>query len=246
MKIEKLLKQLKREFIKVNLIQASLDSLLFFLSTNLLLFIFSIRLTETFANPPLLAVLTLVFGAGDLAYRAYNYRLEIYEEENPQLREVLRTARDNIDQQNVVSQALFDEVVSRARSVSSESIIPSKRIIQKILLVGGLSFLTVVSGMTDFQITSRDDAVSSLDFLDRFSGGDDNFTLRNSSSIFRDVEQIDYSADINFSIEGEAKAGTSRIPYGSTEEAVFKAAPRGLQEDLALAKRYSLAIKDFS
>ncbi|MFB6207944.1 MAG: hypothetical protein ABEJ69_01195, partial [Candidatus Nanohaloarchaea archaeon] len=227
--------------------QASLDSLLFFLSTNLFLFIFSIKLTETFSNPQLLFVATLFFAAGDLAYRTYNYRLEIYEEENPQLREVLRTARDNIDQQNVVSQALFDEVVSRARSVSSESIIPSKKIIQKILLVGGLSFLTVVSGMVDFQLTSRGDAVSSLDFLDRFTGGgEDNFTLKNSSGVFQDAENIDYSADINFSIEGDADSGNTGTPYGSSEDAVFEAAPRGLHEDLALAKKYSLEIKQFN
>lgn len=244
MRIEKLLEQLKREFIKVNLIQASLDSLLFFLTANIVLFGLSIRVFETVSNIQALAGATFVFLLGDLAYRTYNYRLEIYEEKNPQLQEVLRTARDNIDQQNVVSQALFDEVVDRARSVSSESIIPSKRIIQKILAVGFLSFLTVLSGMADFRLNGQGGAV--LDTIQQFTQDqDDNFTLYNSSEIFGEPREIS-GGDINFTIEGGSNSSQEGVnPYASSEDVVMESAPEGLQDDLLLAKRYSLAIKEF-
>ena len=46
MRVEKLFKRLKREFLKVNFLQACLDSLLFFLSANLVLFLFSLRFSE--------------------------------------------------------------------------------------------------------------------------------------------------------------------------------------------------------
>lgn len=246
MRIEKLLEQLKREFIKVNLIQASLDSLLFFLASNLVLFSLSIRVFEAVSNIQMLVGATFIFLVADLGYRTYNYRLEIYEEKNPQLQEVLRTARDNIDQQNVVSQALFDEVVDRARSVSSESIIPSKEIIQKILAVGILSFLTVLSGMADFRIDGQGgDAV--LDTLQQFTQDqEDNFTLYNSSEIFGEPRKIS-GGEIDFKIEGGSnQSQEGATPYASEEDVVMESAPSGLEEDLQLAKQYSLAIKNFS
>ncbi|MFB6147760.1 MAG: hypothetical protein ABEJ66_02640, partial [Candidatus Nanohaloarchaea archaeon] len=122
MRVEKLLKRLKREFVKVNFMQATLDSLLFFLSLNLVLFLFSVRIISTFTNAEVLGFLSLLFLVVDMFYRTEHYRLEIYEQKNPQLEEVLRTARDNLDRQNIVSQALFDDLLDRARKVTSESI----------------------------------------------------------------------------------------------------------------------------
>lgn len=246
MKIEKLLKRLRREFIKVNVLQASLDSLIFFLAGNLFLFLSSTRLLESVSNTEVLGFLTLVFLSGDLAYRYRNYRLEIYEEENPELQEVLRTARDNIDRENVVSQALFDEVVSRARSVTSDSIVPSKRIIQKILVVGGLSFLTVISGITGLQLGNGNGSISELGFL-QDSTQKDNFTVRNASLILEDPENIDYKSSINFSIEGNGNADRQGITTAGREEQFrYESSPETLGEDLGLAKRYSLEIKKIS
>ena len=152
MRVEKLFKRLKREFLKVNFLQACLDSLLFFLTTNLVLFLFSVRFTSAGRNFQYLLPITAIIFIADFYYRSRNYNIEIYEEKNPELRERLRTARDNIGSNNIVSQALFDEILDLSRSVSSESIIPSKKIIQKMIAIGIISFLTVMSGIFNFQV----------------------------------------------------------------------------------------------
>lgn len=246
MRIEKLLKQLKKEFIKVNFIQACLDSLLFFLSGNLLLFFFSLRIFRTVSNVQLLAGLSLVVLIADLYLRSQKYRLEIYEEKNPELREVLRTARDNIGTQNIASQALFDEVMDRARSVTSESIIPNRNIIEKILAVGVLSFLTVISGVADIQLQGDETQVFD-GILDNGNGqveNEGNFTLTNSSRISLD-EDANYSAEIEFNLVGDGNSKEPEIrPYSSEENIQFESSTEGLGEDADLAREYSIAIRN--
>lgn len=247
MRVEKLLKRLKREFVKVNFLQSVLDSLLFFLTLNLILFLFSIRITESFSNAQVLGFLSLIFLAGDMVYRTRKYRLEIYEEKNPQLEEVLRTARDNIGRQNIVSQALFDDLLDRARKVTSESIIPNKRIIQKILAVGILSFLTVMSGITSFQLQQTSgELLPGVDQVQRvIEGEEEGFQLKNSSKIYGESSEIDAAdLDIGFNVTGEGERGDQEFnPSGSEEKLRLDVSARSLGEDLQLAKRYSIAIK---
>lgn len=251
MRVQKLLKRLKREFVKVNLLQASLDSLLFFLSLNLLLFLFSIQLTPSFPNHVTLAFFTLLFLIGDWAYRAKHYRLEIYEEKNPELDEVLRTARDNLGNQDIVSQALFDDLLNRAQKVTSESIIPDKKIIQKILAVGILSFLTVMSGITSFQIqeTGGELLPSVEQVQDVFQGKEQKgFELKNSTKIYGSEQDINSSdLDIEFNITGSGEPGEEEEAGGGKQkELALDVTADSLDEDLELAKKYSIAIKTIS
>lgn len=249
MRVEKLLKRLKREFIKVNLLQASLDSLLFFLAANLVLFLFDIGLIPNFSNEAVLAPLTFVFLVGDLIYRAKNYNLEIYEQKNPELEEILRTARDNLDRQNIVSQALFDELLDRARTVTSESIIPSKRIIQKILAVGILSFLTVLSGLTGFQIQEDGgDILPEIDNVEDIVSGEEEeeFELRNDTDIYSEKDEIDPAEmDIDFNITGTGKREKGeKIQGRETGELTLDVSGDAMNQDMDLAREYSLAIKN--
>lgn len=253
MRVEKLLKRLKREFIKVNVIQASLDSIGVFLGLNLITFLFSIELISGLENAQVLLVLSTVFFFGDLVYRVKNYRLEIYEEKNPELQEVLRTARDNLDKSDIASQALFDDLMDRARSVTSDSIIPSKVIIQKILVVGGLSFMTALSGIADIQIQQTPtEIMSGLDELNPNSesgesSGVGEVDFQNSSRILGDPEDIDTGSNISIRIQGEGnKSEAGFEAYNRDEEFVYEAADPRMPENLELAREYSLAIRDLS
>ncbi|WEL19854.1 DUF7502 family protein [Candidatus Nanohalococcus occultus] len=249
MRVEQLLKQLRREFIKVNLLQSLLDGLVFFLVSNIVLFFFNINVFSSVPNSYVLAAATLAFSLSDLYYRTQQYDLELYEEKNPELQEILRTARDNIDKNNIVSQALFDDLLDRARRVTSESIIPAKQIIYKTLAVGILSFLTVMSGLADFQLGNQGtDLLQSPEDLQRFinDGDDDGFELENSSDVFGDESDIDASdMRINFSVEGSGSAENADL--GSEDggaETVTLDSTASFDEELALARRYSLAIKE--
>ncbi len=252
MRVEKLLKRLKREFIKVNIIQASLDSIGLFLGLNLFTFLFSIELVSGIDNYRILLGFSVLFFFGDLIYRVRNYRLEIYEEENPKLKEVLRTARDNLDKSDIASQALFDDLMERARSVTSDSIIPSKIIIQKILVVGTLSFMTALSGIADIQIQQNPtEILSDVDEFIPSDNSDDNTSVddvefNDTSRILGEAEDISFDSDINISIQGEGNQTEARFEtYSGEQQMVFEAADPNRPENLELAREYSLAIRDF-
>jgi len=248
MRIEDLLKKLKREFIKVNLLQGILDSLLFFLSANLVLFVSNVQIFSTVPNIYIVGYLSVLFLIFDLYYRTRQYRLEMYEEKNPELKEILRTARDNIDKQNIVSQALFDDLMERARRVTSESIVPAKEIVYKTLAVGILAFLTVMSGLANFQVDQGTDILDSPEDIGNIVGeeDEDDFELKNSSDIYGDRSDIDASEmEIDFTVTGEGEAENEEFePDQQSSERLLLDGTKSFDEDLELAKRYSLAIKD--
>jgi len=252
MKIEKLLKRLKIEFFKVNLIQASLDAILFFLSINLVLFLINQRILGTVENYVITGPLTGLFFLGDLVYRIRNYHLEIYEEKNPEFKEVLRTARDNIDKSNIASQALFDDLMKRARNVTSESIIPSKSIIKKILVIGALSLLTVLSGLADFHIQENQfSLVDDLGIVNEDSGTDNSTNqpkVLNGSKIFGEPAEIKSSnRDFQFNISGSGESSKREFSFDvASEEFALEASRQQSPENLNLAKKYSLAIKNMN
>ena len=250
MRVETLFKRLKREFIKVNFLQACLDTLMFFLTGNLVIFLFSLNITSYLPNTQALLGLSGLFFIADLVYRARNYQLELYEQKNPELHEILRTARDNLDKNTIASQAMFDELMNRSRSVTSESIIPSKRIIQKVVIVGLLSFLTVVSGLADFQIirNSGGEIIPDIGSLGD-QEDEDEFELRNASDIYGEPEDIEVSDQlVNFTIEGEGEARETDLGSSNArpEEVVLDVTGSSISKDMELAKQYSLAIKEFN
>lgn len=250
MRVEKLFKRLKREFLKVNFLQACLDSLLFFLSANLVLFLFSLRFSGGVRNLEVLIGISVLVFALDFYHRSKTYNIEIYEQKNPELRERLRTARDNIETNNIVSQALFDEIIDISRSVSSESIIPSKKIVQKMLAIGIISFLTVLSGIFNFQILEHGNEIIPEDnnIIDRITPGEnENYTLNNGSDIYGEEESIDVEGEINYSIEGsgEAESSTGGSSNRGPGDLALGETYSGIEENVQLAKEYSLAIKEF-
>jgi hypothetical protein len=252
MRVEKLLKQLRREFIKVKILQSLLDGLIFFLGVNMILFLLNLKVFSNVPNIYAVTAVTFLFTISNLVYRSKKYRLELYEEENPELQEILRTARDNIDKQNIVSQALFDELLDKARRVTSESIIPTKTIIQKILIVGFLSFLTVMSGLADFQLLQNPtDLLPTPDQLrDAVTGGgnETGFELQNASGIYGDESDIDASdLEIDFNVTGTGQAENAQFDPTAAppeEDLVLDSTGESFTADLDLAKEYSVAVKN--
>ncbi|MDY6765877.1 MAG: hypothetical protein SVW77_00760, partial [Candidatus Nanohaloarchaea archaeon] len=215
--VDQVLTRLKREFLKVNLLQASLDALIVFLTLNLVLFLFGVEIVPGVSTTKILAGVGIVFFLADLTYRAHQYRLEIYEERNPELREILRTARDYRHSDTFVTRAMVQDLLKRMRTVTSDSIIPTRALIQKILVVGALSFLTLASGLTSFQL--QEHGGSLFPSLDR--GGEereDRPVLRNTSAIYGERSDISASGlDLGFNITGEGDR-----QQGSAEHSAFR------------------------
>lgn len=222
---------------------------MFFLSLNLVTYTLNLEITGPYSNFHILLGLTGLFFLGDLIYRVRKYNVELYEEKNPELDEILRTARDNIDRKNIASQALFDELVERARNVSSDSIIPSQEIIRKVMAIGVLSFLTLASGLSGFQIDAQTDAlVPDIDIpgTGEEDSGNENVTLRNGTDILGDPSDINVEQrDLEFEISGNGEASDQEFSFSSgSEEFTAESSRNGLDEDRELAMQYSTALRE--
>lgn len=246
MRIETLLKRLKREYWKIKILQSTLDSLILVLGVNFLLYIFGV----TYDLRILIGVGLATFIA-DLVYRTRGYSVEIFEEKNSELQELLRTARDNLDRSDEASQALFNEIMDKARKMSSESIIPSTRVVQKLVLVGALSILTAISGLVVPSFSIDTSGIS--DQLPEFDGIGDGEDSNNTSykgdpdSVLGDKSDLDdISSEIDLNIEGEGESFSEGVLKGfepEEEELQYEASPE-LSGDEELMRRYSLAIRE--
>lgn len=239
MRVEDLFKRLKREYYKVKLLESCLNTLILVLALNLVAFIanysYDIRV---------LAALGLSAFVIDFYIRSRDYSVEVFEHENHRLKEVLRTAEDNLDRRDTVTESLFNEVLSRARKVNSESIIPSEKVFEKLFLVGGLAIITAVSGLVapsvDLDFDSTYERLSEIGESD----GEIDFR-RNSSEVLGEPSSIETTGsdiEINISGSGESFEEGARTGFES-RELRFEASNNEIDEDLELAKRYSLAIR---
>ena len=153
MRIEKLVETLKKEYYKAKILQASLDATILFFSLYLFTVILNITSIQGHNILYFIAPLSLIFLALDSFYRFRNYQIELYEEQNPELDEMLRTAKDNIEDNSIVSEALFNDVIERTRSISPATVISGEAIIVKTTFILILSLGTVFTGVMDFSLT---------------------------------------------------------------------------------------------
>jgi len=112
MRVEDLFKRLKREYYKVKLLESCLNTLILVLTLNLAAFIASYSY-----DIRILAGIGLSTFLIDFYVRSRGYSVEVFEHENSRLKEVLRTAEDNLDRRDTVTESLFNEVLSRARKL---------------------------------------------------------------------------------------------------------------------------------
>lgn len=239
MRVEDLFKRLKREYIKVRLLQSLLDTLIVVLSLNFAAFLINFSY-----DLRILGLIGSVLFIGRFYQLSRGYSVKLYEERNQRLDELLRTAQDNLDRRDEITQALFDDVMEKARKVSSESIIPSERIFQKLFLVGGLAILTAVSGLVAPGVE-----VDYSEFENPFSdipGIGDEEIRGNASDVMGEPIDIDTTGtNINITVEGQGESFDEGFRRGiEDQELQFEASNDELDEDLELAKRYSLAIRN--
>lgn len=240
-RIETLLKRLKREYWKIKALQSSLDTLILVLGLNFMAFLANFKYDFR-----ILGGLAAVFFIGNLIYRTRGYSVEVYEDQNDELQELLRTARDNLDKRDTVSEALFGDVMDRARTVSSESIIPSERIVQKLFLVGGLAILTTVSGLVVPVIdVDTSGAYNQISELVNSPEDQDDFK-RNASDVLGEESDLDDTgSNVDIEIVGEGESFEESVLRGfeGDRELMYERSPE-IEEDSQLMKEYSLAIRD--
>jgi len=139
-KVKVLFNEVKLEMIKVAFINTFLDSVMIFLIAYFVTSFFNIKLLYTILIP---GFITLVFFIISFSLTLKKMRLKQMEDANPQVKEMLRTAHDNMNQDNIMVVALFEELKKKMKTVSTGNLLESKRIIIRMISAVVIVFLIV-------------------------------------------------------------------------------------------------------
>lgn len=176
--IRNLLDEVRFELFKVIVLNAFLDATFIFLLAYLILTIFSIGWLI-----PL--VIASLFFLGDVWFYSRRLSLRYIEERNPEVREMLRTAADNQDQQSLMAQSLFKEVAERMRQISSGSFLSVGKLATKLSAVFVLSIVLVGLAFFNVNIQKFESPLGTLQ--DRLAGFGSYFGDHNESTPIDEV-----------------------------------------------------------
>jgi hypothetical protein len=183
MGIERLFFELRMESLKISLLRAFLNALIFFL---LLMMAFSIL------NLPMLYA--FILGVLFLIINTYiNYAgmtLKKIEDANPEVREMLRTAKDTQKDDNIMVKALHQEIYQKAKRIYSGNMVSYNTLIIKTVIIGGLIIGSIFTSTVTWnginipfsKLTLRSGSTSDLPPVTL-----DDVQLENSDEIYGDV-----------------------------------------------------------
>jgi hypothetical protein len=143
--VKRLFAELYYEVFKISLLHASADTIIFFTLMLNITTLFKIRTYFALG-------LSLVFLIGDVTYRMKKTTLKDIEAKNPQVQDILRTARDNTDEGNFMVLAMFEELIQRMKSVSAGSMMNHWNLMLKVLIVCALSFSVIVVSANNIHV----------------------------------------------------------------------------------------------
>jgi hypothetical protein len=161
-KVKGLFNEVKMEMLKIAFIYAFLDSVMLFFLIYFIVSFFNIKFIYTLAIP---GIITLIFFVIKFVTKVNKMRLKDMEDANPQLKEMLRTAHDNQNEQNPLMDALFMELKGKMRTASSGNLLESRKIITRIISAVIIVFLIVFVSSMNVNLKKIDIPFDKLRFM---------------------------------------------------------------------------------
>ncbi|MBU1198497.1 MAG: hypothetical protein KKF46_00290 [Nanoarchaeota archaeon] len=195
-----LFQEVKFELLKVVLINTFLDALMVFFVAYFIVSFINIKFLYTLLIP---AVITFVFFFVMILLRIKKLKLKAMEDANPQVKEMLRTAHDNMNQDNIMTMALFEDLKQKMKTVSTGNLLESKKIIIRIVSAVILVFLIIFVSSFNININKIDIPFEKLKFMIQ-SGNNDLADGSITDLVFNETEVVYGDASI-------AKLGNEEI-----------------------------------
>ncbi len=161
-KIKGLFNEVKIELLKVVLINTFLNAIMVFFITYIIVSFFNIKFLFIISIP---ALITMVFFFVSTIIRIKRLKLKLMEDANPQVKEMLRTAHDNMDEENIMTVALFSELKKKMKTVSTGNLLESKKIITRIISAVAVVFLIIFVSSLNINIQKIDIPFEKLKFM---------------------------------------------------------------------------------
>ena len=143
--VKRLFKELQSEVFKISILHTSADAIIFFMIVLNITTLIDVKFYFAL-------VLSGLFFLGDLLYRMKRTTLREIEAKNPQIADILRTAKDNTDETSFMVLAMFEDLIQRMKSVSVATILNQRNLMFKILAVCLLSFSVIIVSANNIHV----------------------------------------------------------------------------------------------
>jgi len=198
--IKALFNEVKIEMLKVALINTFLDAIMVFFISYLVISFFNIKFLYSLLIP---GAITFIFFFVSLVLRINKLKLKNMEDANPQVKEMLRTAHDNMNEDNIMTMALFEELKGKMKTASSGNLLESKKIITRIVSVVVIVFLIISVSAFNINLKKINIPFDKLRFM--MPGDKNGHTEGNITDlVFNETEVVYGDASI-------AKLGSEKI-----------------------------------
>jgi hypothetical protein len=141
--IRSMFNEVRYELVKIILLNVFLSTIILFLIADLIALIFNMPLWYVVAAALLYFVIMMIAEIRKIS-------IHHVEQKNPELREILRTAKDNMGDDSLMAHALFFEVLDKMKKVSSGTFMDFRKLMIKICAIFVLAILLV--SLTFFNI----------------------------------------------------------------------------------------------
>jgi len=124
------------ELVKIILLNVFLSTVILFLIADLVALVFNMPLWYVI-------VTALIYFIVMMSVEIRKISIRHVEEKNPEMREILRTAKDNMNEDSLMAHALFFEVLDKMKRVSSGTFLDFRKLMFKLSAVFVLAIVLV-------------------------------------------------------------------------------------------------------
>jgi hypothetical protein len=179
--INKLFFEIKAEILKIAIFKAILNTAVVFLALATAFSLLNVAILYAF-------ILSAIF----LIINTYLYyasvSLKSIEDANPEVREMLRTAKDNMKSDNVMIRALHQELLQKARHISSGNMVSTQHLMVKLAVIAVLAFGMIFTATLNLKISDFSGALQGMQF--KRTGISDNAPVNLEDTTLEDDESI--------------------------------------------------------
>lgn len=237
-KITLMLKELKSEIKKIIFLDSFLNSAIIFLIFYAILEL--INVSGFFAVIPF--VMGFIYFYQN---RLKKTSLAEVEKRNPNVREMLRTAADNINQEGVVIRELNKDVLKEMKKVATSTFFTQKILFAKIISISALSLITLFILSSNLHLVDANNLIKGLGYVpekvfgsDENLYGDESVAELGKEKVTFELNPLSYELNLDNIRPPEKKEFESQYPEEITataERSFEENIPREQQE---LVKRY--------
>ncbi len=148
--IKSMFNEIRFELVKIILLNVFLSSIIVFLIADLVALIFSMPIWY-------IIVLSIIYFVISFIVEVRKISIRYVEQKNPELKEILRTAKDNMGEDTIMAHALFYEVLEKMKRVSSGTFLDFRKLMLKIATIFILAILMVSLAFFNINVAKFED-----------------------------------------------------------------------------------------